>query len=175
MPCDLIFGLNPATISIPPQYGIVGNLRVDGAPRWNLFVIVGYEEKTKTFSLVFPRIRLIRGVLHLGQDKLCPEEIKKQTFIRQSPNSRCICAQLTKEVGFYCHCGAYDYVKKTYVESFESIGKQAGYYKVKTFTVDKLPYFLDLERTNLDYLEYLDEPLFFCPQTNTPCMFCTRH
>lgn len=174
-PSDLIFGLESENISLPPQYGIVGNLAVDGAPEWNLFVIVGYKEESNTFSLIFPRIRLIKGVLHLGQDKLCPEEIKKQTSIRLYPNSRCKCAQLGQSASFYCECGAYSYVKKTYAESFKSVGKKAGYYKVKDFTLDKLPCFLNLARTNLDYLEFLDEPLFFCPETCTPCMFCTRH
>lgn len=172
-PSDLIFNEKEdySFLYGGEKRGTVGNLAADRAPEWNLFVVVDYDEESKTYALAFPRVRFLDGVVHLGQDKLSSEELDRQDRIMQRTSNKCACPSPFQGDSFYCHCGAEKRRQESYSLSFQSVGEQGGHYMVKTFVASNIPCLLYLEHTRVGYLEHLDEPLIFCRGTHEPRMF----
>jgi hypothetical protein len=103
----------------PFPIGAVGYVTFDRGPRYNLFVVVGYDETTMTVDAVFPRLRVLpSGELELGVDKA----VEPEPYIEP-----CKCPHPCQGGSFHCACGAAEITDRLYADKFEPATDETVY------------------------------------------------
>nr|WIL04555.1 hypothetical protein Cduv_75 [Cedratvirus duvanny] len=172
-PSDLIFSTSELYEDLPENslYGMVGNMGADRCPDWNSFVVVDHDKEKNIYSVVFPRVKMVDGVLQLGQDRLSPKELQRQTDIIRDSVNFCKCTQPLRGSSCLCVYCFDRHVHKIYTNTFEGVGEQ-GQYIIHTYhNLQSGPIFV--EHTKVERLCDLDRPILICNKNDHPCL-CTK-
>lgn len=118
------------------QPGLVCYFTMDRCDPFDLFVIVESSEKDDDtiLKIVYPRMRIINGVMRLGQDK------SRDAVIKINHTSECQLENIQQGCSFYCDCGAEKKAVNKYSETF--VSAETGEYMIHELIMNRCRWIL---------------------------------